>query len=254
MLRARLDGVLLVIGVLVIWESVSRRGLISPLLLPPFIDVLTTLLQSLVQGDLLYEIGVTLRVFVQGLALASLVGIGLGLLMGLYTTARGMLGLAVELLRPMPSVAIIPLAIILFGLDDAMKRFVVGYAALWPILLNTLYGVAAVEPQLLQVARTFHLGQPTTIWNIILPAALPSIATGLRVSAGVALILTITTELIGSRDGLGYFVLDAQLSFQTPRMFAGIVAIAVVGCVLNVFFRALETRAVLWSAGRRNSR
>src|SRR5581483_6021966 len=124
----------------------------------------------------------TLGSWAQGYAIAATLGILIGALMGLFPAVRAMLGTIVELLRPMPSVAIIPIAIVLFGLGDPMKRFVVAYAALWPILINTLYGVQAVDPLLHDTARTFRLGPLRSTLRVVLPAASPYIATGLRIS------------------------------------------------------------------------
>src|SRR5215210_5587636 len=130
-------------------------------------------------GQLAGDLLATLGAWAQGYAIAAVLGVALGLAMGLVPVLRAMLSTTVELLRPMPSVAIIPIAIVLFGLGDPMKRFVVAYAALWPVLVNTLYGVRAVDPLLLDTARTFRLGPLRSTLRVILPAAAPYIATGL---------------------------------------------------------------------------
>jgi ABC-type nitrate/sulfonate/bicarbonate transport system permease component len=130
-----------------------------------------------------------------------------------------------------------------------MKRFVVAYAALWPILINTLYGVLAVDPLLLDTARTFRLGAVRSALRVTLPAASPYIATGLRISTSIALILVITAELVASRSGLGYAVRAAEQASRVPEVYAGVLTIAVVGFLLNALFVAIEGRVLAWHRG-----
>lgn len=247
--RARLDGILVVLAVLGVWEASALLGLINPAYLPRVSQIVAAGAASFASGELPGHIVTTLRGYVQGFALAALLGIGLGVVMGLSVGVRGALATTIELLRPMPSVAIIPIAIVAFGLDDPMKRFVIMYAALWPVLINTLYGVAGVDPLLIEMARSFRLSAAARAWKVILPAAAPYIATGLRVSSGIALILAVTVEMVASRQGLGYFITDTQLSYHIPEMYAGILVIGAVGYGLNALFVALERRALAWHYG-----
>ena len=245
-MSARVQGLLVIFGLLAVWELFSRAALVSPAYLPPPSAVLAAWQAMAASGELGEHVATTLRVWLQGFALAGVVGVGLGLVMGLSRPLAATLTTTVELLRPMPSVAIIPVAIISFGLEDPMKRFVTAYAATWPILINTLYGVRGVDPILLDSARTFRYSAPRRALKVVLPAASPYIATGLRLGAGIALILVVTAELVASRNGLGYFVAQAQLSYKIPEMYAGILSIAVLGYVLNVAFVTLESRALGW--------
>jgi NitT/TauT family transport system permease protein len=243
---ARLQGLLVILGLLGVWEVASRVALVNPAYLPPPSAVLLAWRELAVSGELAEHVMTTIRVWVQGFALALLLGVTLGLLMGLFRPLAATLATAVELLRPMPSVAIIPIAIISFGLEDPMKRFVTMYAATWPILINTLYGVRSVDPVLIDTARTFRFSAPRRALRVVLPAASPYIATGLRLGAGIALILVVTAELVASRNGLGYFVAQSQLSYKIPEMYAGILSIAVLGYLLNLAFVAVESRALGW--------
>jgi NitT/TauT family transport system permease protein len=242
----RLQGLLIVVALLGAWEAVSRAGAIDPAYLPPPSTVVGAWGELAASGELAEHVGTTLKIWVQGFALAAVVGVTLGLSMGLFRPVASMLGTAVELLRPMPSVAIIPIAIVSFGLDDSMKRFVTMYAATWPILINTLYGVRSVEPGLIDSARTFRFSGPRRALKVVLPAASPYIATGLRLGAGIALILVVTVELVASRNGLGFFVAQSQLAFKIPDMYAGILTIAVVGYGLHLAFLTIEGRALGW--------
>jgi len=242
-------GALPVALVLGLWEAALRNGLVGRLRLPPPSAVLAEWPGLLVSGELPGHVLTTLRAWAEGFALAASVGVALGLLMAFVPAVGAMLSLVVEVLRPMPSVATIPLAIQLFGLGDAMKVAVIAYAALWPVLLNSLYGVRGVEPRLHDVARTFHLGWWRTVSRILLPAALPVIATGLRVSSRIALILAVTAELVAGQRGLGAFLAETQLAVRTSEMYAGILTVAALGFGLNALFVALERRVLAWHRG-----
>ena len=241
-----MDGLVLVVGLLGAWEALSRTALINPAYLPPPSAVLLAWRELATSGELAQHALTTMRVWTQGFALAAALGVSFGLLMGLFRPIGATLATTVELLRPLPSVAIIPIAIVSFGLEDPMKRFVTMYAATWPILLNTLYGVRSVDPILLDSARTFRYSNARRALKVILPAASPYIATGLRLGAGIALILVVTVELVASRNGLGYFVAQSQLAYKIPEMYAGILSVGILGYLLNLLFVTVESRALRW--------
>ena len=245
----RVLGYVLIVALLALWELAARAGWVNPAYLPPPSSIAGAWWGTATSGELATNLATTLGSWAQGYLIAAVLGILLGLVMGLFPVGRAMLGTTVELLRPMPSVAIIPIAIVLLGLGDPMKRFVVAYAALWPILINTLYGVLAVDPVLLDTARTFRLGPLRSAWRVTLPAASPYIATGLRISTSIALILVITAELVASRSGLGYAVRAAEQSSRVPEVYAGVLTIAVLGFLLNALFVLVESRVLAWHRG-----
>jgi ABC-type nitrate/sulfonate/bicarbonate transport system permease component len=148
----------------------------------------------------------------------------------------------------MPSVAIIPVAILLLGIGDSMIVAVTVYASMWPILVNTIDGVRRIERTLIDTGRTFGLGRRPMLWQIVLPAASPYIVTGLRISLSIALILVTTAEMIAGR-GLGFFILDEERSLHSSNMYAGIILVAVLGYALNRLFVALEKQAMRWHRG-----
>lgn len=246
---SRVLGYVLIVVVLAIWELAVRVGALNATYLPPPSAVAQAGLAYATSGALGENLVATLSTWAQGFAIAAVLGVVLGLLMGLFPVVRAMLSPLVELLRPMPSVAIIPVAIVLFGLGDPMKRLVVAYAALWPVLINTLYGVLAVDPVLLDTARTFRLSALRRALRVVLPAASPFIATGLRISTSIALILVITAELVASRSGLGYAVRAAEQASRVPDVYAGVLTIAVVGYLLNALFVLIEGRLLAWHRG-----
>src|SRR3954447_8386668 len=245
----RVLGFVLVAGLLVVWEIAAQTGLLDARFVPAPSTIAVAWVGFATSGQLWGDLLATLGSWAQGYAIAAVLGVVLGVAMGLLPVVRAMLSTTVELLRPMPSVAIIPIAIVLLGLGDPMKRFVVAYAALWPVLINTLYGVRAVDPLLLDTARTFRLGALRRALRVVLPAASPYIATGLRISTSIALILVITAELVASRSGLGYAVRAAEQASRVPDVYAGVLTIAVVGYLLNAAFLLVEGRLLAWHRG-----
>jgi ABC-type nitrate/sulfonate/bicarbonate transport system permease component len=142
----------------------------------------------------------------------------------------------IELLRPMPSVAIIPVAILLLGIGDAMIVAVTVYASLWPVLINTIDGVRHIDGTLIDTGRTFGLARGRILWQIILPGASPYIVTGLRIGLSIALILVTTAEMIAGSKGLGFYILDEERGMNSANMYAGIVVVALLGYLLNLAF------------------
>jgi ABC-type nitrate/sulfonate/bicarbonate transport system permease component len=143
----------------------------------------------------------------------------------------------------------IPVALLLFGLEDEMKVFVILFSCAWPILLNTIDGVRNVDRLLLDTARTFGLSRARTIRTVVLPACLPQIATGLRISLPITLILVVISEMVGSADGVGYFILDAQRRFRVAQMYAGMLALALLGYSLNRLFDLAHRLLLGWHWG-----
>jgi ABC-type nitrate/sulfonate/bicarbonate transport system permease component len=148
-----------------------------------------------------------------------------------------------------PPPVVIPVALLFFGLGDEMKIFVIFFSCAWPILLNTLDGVRSLDWVLLNTARTFGLPRRKIIWQVILPACAPQIATGLRVSLPIMLILVVISEMVGSTDGIGYFVPDSQRRFKVAQMYAGMLALAILGYTLNQLFNWLVQRLLPWQRG-----
>jgi ABC-type nitrate/sulfonate/bicarbonate transport system permease component len=169
--------------------------------------------------------------------------------MGRFDRIHRGLEVIVEMLRPIPPPVIVPVAMLFFGLEDEMKVFVIFFSCAWPILLNTLDGVRNVDRVLLQTARTFGLPQRKILWQVILPACSPQIMTGLRVSLPIMLILVVISEMVGSTDGIGYFILDSQRRFKVAQMYAGMLALAIVGYLLNQLFNQLHRSLLAWHWG-----
>lgn len=253
--ESKLKGILVLAAVIPIWELVSRAELVNPLFFPPMSKILKSFFLLLLSGDLPYQIFLSLKRAAAGYLLAALVFIPLGIAMGLFHWVYRMLELVIEMARPIPPPVMVPVAMLFFGLGDEMKIFVIFFSCAWPILLNTYDGVRNIDRVLIYTARTFGLSRRRTIAKVIVPAALPQIMTGLRVSLGIMLILVVISEMVGSTDGIGYFILDSQRRFKVDQMYAGMLSLAIVGYALNWLFLLSYNSILAWHKGlTRNER
>jgi ABC-type nitrate/sulfonate/bicarbonate transport system permease component len=248
-LSLRVAGFVLVLGLLGLWEAISRAGLVAPIFVPPVSAVIERFFHLMANGVLPLAFIDTFQRIVQGYAYAAILGVGLGVLMGSVAVVYRTLDTAIELVRPLPSAAIIPIVMLFLGLGDAMKVFIIAWTCFFPILLSTVHGVRSIEGTLIDTARTFRFGRVRTFVEIILPAASPHIATGLRLSLSLSLILGVTTELVAGENGIGFFILEAQRSFRAVDMYAGVLALGIVGYLMNRVFVALEARVLSWHHG-----
>jgi ABC-type nitrate/sulfonate/bicarbonate transport system permease component len=244
--KQRWPGFALIAVLLGLWELASRMAWVDPLTVPPVSTIFTSLWDSAVSGQLWEAVGPTLRRLLTGLALAVVVGIVVGLLMGTIPMAYRLLEPLTEFIRPIPSSAYIPVAILFLGLGDEMKVTVIFLACLFPVLLNTYAGVRAVDRVLVDTGRTFGVLGLTAVWRIVLPAATPSIMTGIRVSLGISLIVAVIAEMLAGDSGVGYLILDSQRTFQVAQVFAGIFTLGVLGYSLNAGFLRVEQRLLRW--------
>ncbi len=236
---------------LLAWDLGARAEPKLLIYFPPIGRILAALGSSLATGPLAKHCAVTLARFLEGYLLAALLAVTLGALLGYFRMLHSLLGTVIELLRPMPSVAIIPIAILLLGIGDSMIVAVTVYASLWPILINTIDGVRHVERTLIDTGRTFGLKGRQILWQIILPGASPYIVTGLRIGLSIALILVTTAEMVAGSKGLGFFILDEERALNSADMYAGIVVVAAMGYLLNRLFLILEAGAMRWRHGMR---
>jgi ABC-type nitrate/sulfonate/bicarbonate transport system permease component len=242
-------GWLVFAGLLLLWEYGARSNPKLQFYIPPVSQILRALGHMLASGQIAGHLLSTLGRFLGGYLMAALLAVSLGVLLGYFRFAYSLVATLIEFLRPMPSVAIIPVAVLTLGIGDAMIVAVTVYATLWPMLVNTIDGVRHIEPTLIDTARTFGLRRRAILWRIVLPAASPYIVTGLRISLSIALILVTTAEMIAGSRGLGFFILDQERSFNSGNMYAGIVVVAVLGYALNRLFLVLEAQAMRWRHG-----
>jgi ABC-type nitrate/sulfonate/bicarbonate transport system permease component len=237
----------LLIGV---WQLVVNAHLISAVYLPGPDRTWAALVRGFAAGTLADQLLHTVERMLLGWLLASLVGIVIGALIGMSKPARTYLGPTLEFLRPLPASAVIPLGIAFFGLSDGMVLGVIAFGALWPTLLATVHGFAAVEPCLYEVSRVLRMSRFAVMWKIALPSSLPDILGGMRLSLTVSLILAIVGEMLASRPGLGSGILVAARTYHAPDLYAGVVLLGVLGYVAAQGLFAVEARVLRWRVTR----
>lgn len=247
----RASGVVMLVALLVAWEIASRAGLVSPALLPPASRVFVAWGASLQQGDLLSALGETLGNMATGFVAAAFVGIALGVLMGRVRAVHSLLEPLIELVRPVPIPAFIPLLILFLGINSALKVAVVFLGALFPILLAAYAGVSAVPPTMRETAQTFGLSWWQTVREITIPAAAPTIFVGLRTSLAISLIVATVAEMVSGTGGIGYYILEAEQGMRIADLYAGILTLAVVGYAMNAAFLAIDRLLLHWHVGNR---
>ena len=244
---SRASGVVLVLALLGLWEASARFGIIQSVNWPPFSTVIATLVTSLADGELLPVTLSTLWRMARGYALGCAIGVPLGFAIALYRPARLLLLPTIELLRPIPIPAIIPPLIFLLGLDDRLRLFAIAFATFFPVVLNTIAGVRAVEPVYTQVARTFGVPRATALRRVVFPAALPFILAGLRTSLGLAFVVTVIAEMIVGQEGIGYYLITMEFAMRAAEMYAGIILVTCIAYFINRGFVAWEARAIRWA-------
>jgi len=240
------------LALILIAELLTRLELLPAQYFPPPSVVLGRLVTLMLEAAFWQAVGLTLLGWAIALGIAALIAIPLGVLLGtselVYRATRPI----VEFLRPVPSVALIPLVFLMFppgSLDG--KVFLAAFAATWPLLIQVIYGVRSINPTQLATARSFQIGRLRTFFRVVLPAATPYLATGLRISATVALILAITGEIIMGAPGIGLEINRARQGGDVPMMYAYVIVGGVLGMVLNSGFAALERRVLHWHASQR---
>lgn len=243
---ARLVRITAILVFVVGWEILARSGLVMSILLPPPSVVARTGWRLLSSGELFGHVWSSLGRVLVGFFLASMAAVPLGIVAGWYTLVFHAVDPIIELFRPIPVLALLPMAILWFGIGETSKIFMVTYAAFFPVFINTLAGVRYSDPVLIQVASTLGASRAQIFYRVVLMSALPSLAVGLRLGMGFAFLALVAAELIASTRGLGYLIMDSRLTFQTDIGMVGVVSLEVLGYVMNQILVRLERWALAW--------
>ena len=235
------------VAFLALWQVASSVGWVNAAVLPPIDMIIAALWKGLAGGSLLGDIAISLQRAGIAFAAAVAVAIPLGLFIGQVRPVETALDPILQVFRQTSALALYPVFILLLGLGETSKIFVIFWATLFPLLLNTTSGVKEVDPKLLEMARVYGASRLTVFRRVVLPGAVPSIFVGLRLSATTALLLLIASEMIGANKGIGFQVMNAQYNFQIPLMFAAIVILAGLGLIANQALVALQRRLCRWS-------
>lgn len=240
-----------VLGILAGFEILIRLDVIPNRWFPPVSEIWGTLLASLATSAFWSDVANTLLGWAIGLGIAVVLAVPIGMLIGSNPVVAAASRATIEFLRPIPSVALIPLAVLLWGIDLPTKVFLVAFASFWPILFQAFYGIQSVDAQQLQVIRVYRLGRRAAFRHVIVPTTAPYVATGVRISAAIALALAITAEIVVGAAGLGRSIMLSQSSGATTDMYAFILATGLLGWAMNSVFMRIERQTLHWHPAHR---
>ena len=240
-----INMIILPVIIVLAWHFATSTGAMSTLILPKISTVLETL-----NGTLTGDIGISLSRIAKGYALAVVVGILLGVLMGMNKFANRFFMLTFTAIRQIPMIAWVPILIIWFGIGEESKVAVIFLAAYFPVLVNTVSGIERTDPKLIEVGKMYHLNCWQQFTKIYLPSALPSIFVGLKLGLSVSWMAVVGAEMIAATSGIGFRINDARSLMQYPVVFAGIIAIAVVGVIMDLAISLIGKLCTPWEKGR----
>ena len=239
-------GVAGVAGALVAWQAVSTGGVLDRTSFPPPTEVADALGRILGEEWFWTALGETAKSTLLGLLISVAIAFPLGAALGLSETAFRSSRLVIEFLKPIPVVALLPLALLMYGTTLQMKLVLIVFGTLWPLLMQVIYGVQNVDAVAAETARAYRLARPRRLVAVVLPSAAPFIATGLRVAGVTALLLSIVTELVGGAPGLGLQITRSQSAADFADLYALVVVTGVLGIAVNSALRRMERRTLRW--------
>lgn len=246
--RGNLLGMTTVILLLVVWQVGATVK--QTVYIPPVSTIFSTFIKEWFSPTFGAQAVPSLYRMMTGYIFATVVGIIIGITIGTFKQMYRLLDPFLQFWRAIPATAIIPVGILLIGIGDQMKIFTIAFGAMWPILINSADGARLVPTERLDTARIFGLSPFETVIRVIVPSATPMIAAGMRTGLSIAFILIVVSEMIGSTDGLGYYILQAQRTFAIPEMYGGIGLLAILGYLLNLVFVQVERRVLAWHYGQ----
>ncbi len=237
------------LALIAVWQLSASRGWLSNRVLPAPLDVATAAWTLAESGELWTHVRVSAGRALTGLAIGGGLGLLLGLLTGSVRWAETLLDSTIQMVRNIPALALIPLVILWFGIDESAKLFLIAVSVFFPIYLNTFHGIRNVDPGLIEMGRTYGLNRWQLYTQIILPGALSSILVGLRFSLGLMWVILIVAETISAQAGIGYLTMNAREFLQTDIVLVGILLYALLGKLADLFARGLEHYWLRWHPG-----
>jgi len=231
---------------ILIWQISSSLHWIPADTLPQPWQIVQAAAQLARSGELLGHMGDSTVRALLGLAIGGSIGLALGFLNGLFPVAEKLFDTTVQMLRNIPHLALIPLAILWFGIGEESKLFLVALGVFFPIYLNTFHGIRSVDPGLIELGKVYGLSKPSLLWQIILPGSLPSILVGLRYALGVMWLTLIVAETIASDSGIGYMAMNAREFMQMDVVVLSIILYAMLGKLADILAKSLENQCLQW--------
>ena len=233
---------MLVVG----WQLIANYSGIPPVFLPGPDRAWRALVTGFSTGDLSRLTAATIERMLYGWVLASIAGIAVGAIIGSSRLARDYIAPMLEMIRPVPVSAFMPVMIAFLGLTGNMVLVVIALGSIWPVLLATVHGVSSVEPRLVEVSQSLRLGRLQTLWKIALPNSQPDILAGMRIGLTVSLVLAVIGEMLTSENGLGWYILISARGFRSAELFGGVILLGLIGLFSNLTLQAVEHHMLRW--------
>src|SRR6476660_3201411 len=244
--RDRLLSVISPLALLALWEFCARFGFIDTRFCPAPSIVLTALFDMVRSGELVTHTAISMQRLAYGTIIGAVPALVLGIAMGLNRPIRALCDPIIAATYPVPKSAILPLALLIFGLGEGSKIFMVAIGVFFPLVINTTTGVLEINKIYLDVGRNYKASRWNTFWTIALPGALPVIMTGLKLGIGIGLVLIAVAEMVGAKSGLGYLIWSAWSTFAVEQMYVGLFVIAIIGFLLTLGLNELERIIIPW--------
>lgn len=236
-----------IIVFLILWQFAPNLGIINPIIIPVPTTILQKMIQLLLSGELITNIAISLGRILVGFFIALAVALPLGFLLGgWFKSFEDAVNPLLQVLGQANPFTLFPVFITLLGIGEISKISIIFWVCQWPVLFNTVTGIRNVDPALVKMARSMGIGKFQMFTKVLLPAAMPSVFTGIRMSAVFAFFMLIGAEMIGASSGLGYMILQAQATFQMPKMWVGIVTVAFLGILFNWVLLQIEKKFSGW--------
>jgi len=246
--RDRILSIASPIGLLLVWEIAARAGAIDTRFFPAPSSVLALLIEMLKSGELMTHTLTSLQRLALGTVIGGIPALVLGIVMGLNRTIRALVDPIIAATYPIPKSSILPLALLIFGLGESSKIFMVAIGVFFPVAINATTGVLEINKIYLDVGRNYKADRWSMFWTIALPGALPVIMTGFKLGIGIGLILIAIAEMIGAKSGLGFLIWSAWETFAVEQMYVGLFMIALIGFTLTVALNELERIIIPWKS------
>ncbi|PWB97663.1 ABC transporter permease [Salinibacterium hongtaonis] len=231
-------------ALVVLWWVVSANS--SSVFFPPLSKIMEAMVVDLTEGTLLHDLGVSVTNLFGGLAIAVVVGVTVGVLLGELPRVRETVDPLIHFFRAVPQTALVPLVIGAMGVGVAPKIATIAFACVWPIMLNSIDGVRAVEPAVRSMSQAYRIPPLLHFGRVILPSSLPQIVAGVRVALPIGVVVMVVSELFAAEEGIGHYILSSSSVFQLPQTWAGALLVGVLGYVLSELFAVLERRLLRW--------
>ena len=240
------------VAVVVGWWLASSGS--TSLYFPPLSKIVSAFRRIWLFSHVGSDAGPSLEHLAAGYLLATVSGVVLGTAIGLLPSAGQALGPILGALRAVPGLALVPAALLILGIGPGMQIAVIFSAAVWPVLLNTVDGVRGIDPQIIDVARSYRIGWRDRLPRMVLRAASPQIVAGMRTALSISIVMIVFSEMVGSTSGIGYQLLQSQRAFDIPGMWSAMILLGLLGYLLNLLFRGFERGVLAWHRGMRGTR